>query len=221
MVHRLGDRVSFYKLNWIALLLTGGFHLLQELNDLGKSVFLDIKVLDVPNTTREIVRSAAGLGIRFITVHGVGENIRKAIEGREQAGRSDDLRILAVTALTSLSEQDTRELYNLPADVSLEDHVMTKTKELVSYGCDGVIASPHEIKRIRDASPDTVLIVAPAIRMPGESTDDHKRAGTPYESIKAGADYLVVGRSIYQDADPSAKVERYIEEIARGLDDKR
>lgn len=214
LVKDLGAAVSFYKVGWVSL-LNGGRELVENLGKDGKQVFLDLKIFDVPQTVEGAVRSVADLGVRFTTVHGNRENISAAVRGRGQS----ELKILAVTALTSLSEGDVRQLYGVPDDVTLSEHVVKAGKRLVGYGCDGVIASPWEIAEIRAAFPDKVLIVAPGIRLEGESPDDHKRPGLPYESIKAGADYVVVGRSIYRDPDPRSKVERYVEEINRGLAD--
>ena len=136
-------------------------------------------------------------------------------------GRADsNLQILAVTALTSLSADDVRRLYNVPQSVTLEQHVVNMARHLLRFGCDGVIASPREIAAIRAEFPTKVLIVVPGIRMPGEPTDDHQRPGNPYDSVKAGADYLVVGRSIYNDPDPPGKVEDYVDKITRGIDDR-
>lgn len=215
LVDTLGDSVVFYKVGWISL-LGGGLDLVRWLLDRGKDVFLDLKIFDVPNTVAGAIELVAQLGVRFATVHGVSENIEAAVNARG----SSHLQILAVTVLTSLNERDVRRLYSLPADVSLAEHAVNVTKRLVEAGCDGVITSPHEIPLIRNAIPDTTLIVAPGIRLEGESTHDHKRPGTPYESIKNGADYLVVGRSIYRADDPKSRAERYVQEIERGLADR-
>ncbi len=215
LVRHLGDAVSFYKVGWVSLLY-GGTTLVEFLREEGKQVFLDLKIFDVPHTVQEAVKRVSQLGARFTTVHGNQASIAAAMHGRG----ATDLKILAVTALTSLSERDIRDLYSVPDHVSLEQHVLNVTKRLVAMGCDGVIASPQEIAAIREAFPDKVLIVAPGIRLPGEPVHDHIRFGRPYESTKAGADYLVVGRSIYTDSDPRGRVEKYIENIARGLEDR-
>ena len=224
LVHDLGDAVSFYKVNWVTLLSAGGSRLLQTLRDKNKNIFLDLKIFDVPNTVREAVTAAARMGVRFATVHGNKPMVEAAVSGRN-AGRNGSsepgLALLAVTALTSLTAGDVRTLYQVPEQVSLADHVINVVRHMVAAGCDGVIASPQEVARIRQEFPDRILIVAPGIRMPGESTHDHKRPGYPYESIKEGADYLVVGRSIYTDPDPKAKAEQYVKEIERGIRDRK
>lgn len=215
MVDLLGDTVVFYKVGWISL-LGGGLELVRYLLDRNKDVFLDLKIFDVPNTVAGAIEQVAKLGVRFATVHGVTDNVEAAVKAKGSA----HLEILAVTVLTSLNERDVRQLYSLPADVTLAQHAVNVARNLVSIGCDGVITSPHEIPLIRDAVPNKTLIVAPGIRLEGESTHDHKRPGTPYESIKNGADYLVVGRSIYRADDPKAQAEQYVAEIERGLADR-
>jgi len=214
-VQQLGDAVSFYKVGWVSL-LNGGVGLVESLLEAQKSVFLDLKIFDVPQTVELAIHRVSQLGAKFATVHGNQANISAALTGRGAA----DLKILAVTVLTSLNEEDVRELYSLPDQVSIETHVVNVARNLVSMGCDGVIASPHEIAAIRKLLPDHPLIVAPGIRMPGEDVHDQKRTGDPYESIRKGADYLVVGRSIYCDDDPAAKVEEYVAKIEKGLADR-
>ena len=219
LVKQLGDSVLFYKVGWVSL-LHGGVTLVEDLLRSGKRVFLDLKIFDVPNTVREAITRVANLGVRFATVHGNRENIEAALAGRQaaiDAGARSDLKILAVTVLTSLNENDVRQLYSLPAHISLQEHALNVARRLIESGGDGVIASPWEVERIREEFPDRVLIVAPGIRVAGESSHDHKRSGPPYESIKAGADYIVVGRSIYQNPDPKGQAERYVAEIERGL----
>lgn len=213
LVERLRAAVSFYKLGWGVLLRPGGTELVQDLLRAGKQIFLDLKFFDVPNSVGVAVSAATTLGVRFITVHGNHEIIKAAVQARGDSG----LKILAVTVLTSLSELETRRMYGMPDNVALEDHVVEAVRNLVESGCDGVIASPWEVAAIRRNVPEQVVIVTPGIRMSGESLDDQKRTGTPYDSIVAGADYLVVGRSVYQNADPVSQVERYVEEIQKGL----
>jgi orotidine-5'-phosphate decarboxylase len=215
LVATLGDAVTFYKVGWVTL-LTCGLEFVRLLLDQNKQVFLDLKIYDVPNTVEEAIRKVAELGVRFATVHGNAENIEAAVRAR---GKSD-LQILAVTVLTSLNEEDVRRLYSLPADVPLAQHATNVAARMVSIGCDGVVASPREITMLRSTLPPRTLIVTPGIRMEGETTDDHKRPGTPYEAIKAGADYLVVGRSIYRHADPRGQAQQYVEAIERGIEER-
>lgn len=219
LVEDLGDLVSFYKFGSISL-LDGGAELLDELLARGKDVFLDLKIFDVPNTVEQTVAKVAQLGVRFATVHGTTEIIESAARGRGDS----NLEILAVTALTSLTARDVREVYGLPDGLSLDEYVVARAKALSEAGCDGVIASPREVKSIRESvitpGGSKLLIVAPGIRMPDDSQDDQVRIGCPYESIRDGADYLVMGRSIYRADDPVRKAELVIEEIRNGLNDR-
>jgi orotidine 5'-phosphate decarboxylase subfamily 1 len=216
LVQALGDAVSFYKIGWGVVLRPGGPELLDRLVQSGKSVFLDLKFYDVPNTVAIAVSAAAARGVRFITVHGNQEIVKAAAQARG----SSPLKVLAVTVLTSISELEARRMYRLPDDVTLEDHVVRAARDFVAAGCDGLIASPAEVAAIRENVAGPAIIVTPGIRLPGESVDDQKRTGTPYDSIVKGADYLVVGRSVYRDPDPRSKVEEYVRAIAKGIEDR-
>jgi orotidine-5'-phosphate decarboxylase len=215
LVQRLGPAVSFYKIGWPTLLKCGS-DLVKELRDAGKHIFLDLKFFDVPNTMREAVSAVAALGARFVTVHGNHDIISGALEGR----KGTDLKVLAVTVLTSLSEQDVRRMYSLPDTVTLEDHVVRIARGLVASGCDGVIASAQEVARIRGEVDAGAILTVPGIRREGESRHDHQRSGTPYDAIRAGADFLVVGRPIYTHPEPTQEAEAYVREIERGLADR-
>jgi len=156
------------------------------------------------------------LGVRFITVHGNREIIQAAV-----AARGDSpLKILAVTALTSLSEKEARRLYQFPEEVTLGEHVVNVAKDLVEYGVDGLITSPLEIEQIRHAVPKGVFMTTPGIRRKGLPTDDHQRFDTPYAAIHSGADYIVVGRPIYESATPVDEVAAHVGEIERALTDR-
>lgn len=215
LVETLGDSVRFYKIGFISMLNEGGLELLQDLLARGNDIFLDLKIFDVPHTVKVTIGSIAKVkGIRFATVHGDQSIIDAAREGRGDS----DLKILAVTALTHLTEESAREIYNFPSDVSLEEYVYKKTRQLVGYGCDGVIASPHEVATLREAFPERIILVAPAIRMPDDPADDQERIMGPRESIRRGADYLVVGRSIAHHEAPKMRAEDYVREIELGLE---
>jgi orotidine-5'-phosphate decarboxylase len=216
LVARLDRSVSFYKVGWGVLLRPGGPELLDELLAEGKSVFLDLKFFDVPNSVAVAVGAAASRGVRFVTVHGNHEIVGAAAKARG----TGPLQILAVTVLTSLSELEARRMYGLPDAVTLEEHVVQVARNLVAAGCDGLIASPWEVAAIRKAVPGRVVIATPGIRLEGEPSDDQRRTGTPYQSIVNGADYIVVGRSVYRDPDPKGKVEQYVAAIQKGLDDR-
>jgi orotidine-5'-phosphate decarboxylase len=213
LVETLGSAVSFYKLGWGLLLHPGGFDLFESLLRSRKSVFLDLKFYDVPNSVAVAVSAAAARGVRFLTVHGNQDIIKAAAQARG----TGNLKILAVTVLTSLSEVEARRMYGMPDSVTLEEHVAAFARNMVAAGCDGLITSPWEVAAIRRSVPAQVVIATPGIRLEGESKDDQKRTGTPFDSIVNGADYLVVGRSVYRDPDPRGKVEEYVRAIERGL----
>jgi orotidine-5'-phosphate decarboxylase len=216
LVQALGDAVALYKVGWGVLLPPGGPELQDKLLRAGKNVFLDLKFYDVPNTVAVAVSAAAAQGVRFLTVRGNQEIVKAAAQARG----SSPLKVLAVTVLTSLSELDVRRMYGMPGDVTLEDHVVRAARDFVAAGCDGLIASPWEVAAIRRRVPGPFVVVTPGIRLPGEPVDDQKRTGTPHESIANGADYLVVGRSVYRDPRPKAKVEEYLRAIEKGLEER-
>jgi orotidine-5'-phosphate decarboxylase len=133
-------------------------------------------------------------------------------------GKGDsDLKVLCVTLLTSLDQQDVREVYGYEGP--LEDFVQNRAAKSIEWGCDGVIAAPTEISAIRRLSrPDQVLIVTPGIRPEGSKQDDQKRISTPAAAIEAGADYLVVGRPIIQQPDPAKAARNILAEMKAGFE---
>jgi orotidine-5'-phosphate decarboxylase len=209
LVDKLGPAVTFYKVG-LALIFDGGIDLAARLIGRGKKIFLDSKVLDIGNTVTDTVRNIARMGVSFVTIHGNGAAVRAAMAGR---GRHD-LKILSVTALTSL---DAYDLQDLGIDCPVEEYVLRRTRSAIDAGCDGVIASGMEAREIRKMAGDQIIIVAPGIRSDGIPHDDQKRVMTPEEAITAGADYLVVGREIIQSTDPVAAAENIFRQIERGL----
>jgi orotidine-5'-phosphate decarboxylase len=213
MVDRLGDAVSFYKIG-LHLQLSPELHaFIGQLTRAQKQIFLDFKYIDIPATIAGAVSAAAGLGVKFITVIGQGSIVRAAVAARGAA----DLRILAVTLLTGMSEKELREEYQTP--VALREFVERRAVAAHREKCDGVISSPNEVELIRSAiQTKDFLIVTPGIRPAGAASDDQKRTATAYEAIARGADYLVVGRPIIRDPAPRDAAQRIVDEIARALD---
>jgi orotidine-5'-phosphate decarboxylase len=204
-VERLDGLVAFFKVG-IELQLAEGMPPVRYLTSVGKKVFLDLKYFDVPQTVGRAVHQAASLGVDFLTIHGNARNIEAAVRGRGNA----DLKLLAVTVLTSLDADDIRELgFECP----VEELVLHRARKALEAGCDGVIASGREAKQIRALLGPKLLVVTPGIRPAGFAEQDQKRAVTPREAILAGADYLVVGRYITTDSDPRAAAERVIIEM--------
>jgi orotidine-5'-phosphate decarboxylase len=194
MVERLGDTVAFYKLG-LELAMSGGyFDLLDWLVDQGKRVFVDLKFFDVPATVAAAVRNLRDRGVTFATVHG-NQGIMEA------AGKAKgDVKILAVTVLTSLDRGD---LDDLGFDCEVRELVLSRARRALEAGCDGVIASGLELPALRQTVGQRLLVVTPGIRpVENRPEDDQKRVVTVEQAIRDGADYIVVGRPIRNAPEP-------------------
>lgn len=199
LVDRLGDSVSFYKIG-LGMLTGGGLALANELKqERGKRVFLDMKLFDIGATIEAAVRGLAQYDLDFLTVHGDPQVVRAAAEGK--AG--SDMKILAVTVLTSLDRVDLDA--NLIKAGDIAQITLERAARALEAGADGVIASPQEAAMIR-ALPQArgKLIVTPGVRPTGAAQGDQKRIATPAQAIADGADHIVVGRPIWQADDPAA-----------------
>ena len=206
LARTLGDSVSFYKIG-LGMLTGGGLALANELKqDHGKRIFLDMKLFDIGATIEAAVRGLARYDIDFLTVHGDPHVVRAAKQGAAGSG----LKILAVTILTSLDRADLDA--GLIRDGDLHELTVERAARAFDAGADGVIASPREAAAIR-ALPDAGLIVTPGVRPAGAALGDQKRVETPAAAIAAGADHLVVGRPIWQAADPRATAQAILSEI--------
>jgi len=215
LVRKLQGSVSFFKIG-MELYVSSGPALIAELKAQGKKVFLDLKFFDVPETVKRAVRRVAATGATFLTIHGETKIIEAAVEGRGDS----DLKLLAVTALTSLDSSDLREMGFAG---TVEDLVLNRARTALELGCDGVIASPQEAGRIhelvsRSRNKMNFLIVTPGVRPEGDASNDHKRLATPASAIEGGADYLVIGRPIRDAADPAKKAESIIAEMQQAFD---
>ena len=209
LVERLGDAVGFYKIG-LGMLTGGGLALANELTtEHGKRVFLDMKLFDIGATVEAAVRGLAQFDLDFLTVHGDPHVVRAAREG---AG-GGDMKILAVTILTSLDRADLDA--SLIRDGAVPDLVVERASRAFEAGAHGVIASPQEAARIR-ALPQAGdrLIVTPGVRPAGADIGDQKRVTTPAEAISAGADHVVVGRPVHRAADPKATAESILAELS-------
>ena len=206
LARTLGDSVSFYKIG-LGMLTGGGLALANELKqDHGKRIFLDMKLFDIGATIEAAVRGLARYDIDFLTVHGDPYVVRAAKQGAAGSG----LKILAVTILTSLDRADLDA--GLIRDGDLHELTVERAARAFDAGADGVIASPREAAAIR-ALPGAGLIVTPGVRPAGAALGDQKRVETPAAAIAAGADHLVVGRPIWQAADPRATAQAILSEI--------
>jgi orotidine-5'-phosphate decarboxylase len=209
LVKNLEGVVSFFKIG-LALQLVAGIDFVQWLIKERKKVFLDYKYFDVEETIRQAVAQVASIGVNFLTVHGNGRIIKAAVEGRGQS----DLKILSVTVLTSL---DAYDLKDMGFDCSVEELVLHRARKALEAGCDGVIASGHEARAIRELAQDRLLIVTPGVRPEDTEISDQKRHVTPAQAIKAGADYLVVGRPIRNAKDSRIAAEKILTEMKSAI----
>jgi orotidine-5'-phosphate decarboxylase len=209
MVARLGGSVSFYKIGY-QLAYAGGLPLVRKLTQSGKKVFLDLKLHDIGNTVTRGVESVSHLGATFLTVHAYPQTMKAAVEGRG----GSDLKILAVTVLTSYDDGDLQAAgYRL----GVSDLVEARARQAQSLGIDGLVCSPEEAARLRASAGDQMVLVTPGIRPAGVAAGDQKRMMSPGRAIAVGADYLVVGRPVTEAADPEAAAEAIQTEIAQAL----
>ncbi len=209
LADRLGDSVSFYKIG-LGMLTGGGLALAIELKEKGKRVFLDMKLFDIPATVEKATRGLAQYDLDFLTVHGDPHVVRAAVMGRGDSAT----KILAVTILTALERSDLDECLIKPG--ALHELVVERARGAFLAGADGVIASPQEAALVR-ALPEAKgkLIVTPGVRMADGAADDQKRTATPAQALSAGADYIVVGRPVWQAPAPKLAARRIIENMAQ------
>lgn len=209
LAETLGDTVSFYKIG-LGMLTGGGLALANELKgEFGKRIFLDMKLFDIGATVESAVRGLAQYDLDFLTVHGDPHVVRAAKEG----AKGKDMKILAVTILTSLDRDDLNDSLIKPGNIT--DLVQERAGLALDAGADGVIASPQEAALIR-ALPEAEgrLIVTPGVRPTGADLGDQKRVATPAKAIADGADHIVVGRPIWQAANPRTAAQAIIAELA-------
>jgi len=210
VVDRLGERGDFYKVGF-ELYTRAGPDVVRELIKRGKRVFLDIKLHDIPNTVAGAVRAASDLGVDFLTVHASGG---PSMMEAAVAARSGDLRLLAVTVLTSLSPDEISTVWGREIR-SLREEVGRLAVMARDAGMDGIVASALEASWIRSQVGSGFLIVTPGIRPAGADRGDQNRVATPAEAVTAGADFLVIGRPITHAPDPSAALVAVLDEIER------
>lgn len=201
LVRELSDAVLFYKVGMELCTAAGFIELIHWLKKQQKHIFVDLKFFDIPETVGRAVSGLAAHGVDFCTVHG-----NQSIMEAAASSKHGSLKVLAVTALTSLDRGDLQDL-GFKCDV--EDLVLSRAKRALEAGCDGVVSSGLEVSRLRAEAPSELIVVVPGIRpvdnkKDGGQIDDQKRIMTPAEAIAAGADYLVVGRPIRDAGNPRA-----------------
>jgi orotidine-5'-phosphate decarboxylase len=206
LVSSLGNSAGFYKVG-MELFAAAGMDYVRSLVDRGKRVFLDMKYYDIGETVRRAVAVAAKSGATFLTVHAVPQVMRAAIEGRGDS----DLKLLAVTVLTSLDDDDLQEMGHLQ---SVSELVAKRVLQARQIGIEGIVGSPLEAAAIRQiAGPDAIL-VTPGVRSRTAGKGDQKRVATPAEAIQNGANYIVIGRQVTRAQDPAAALAEIRTELS-------
>lgn len=214
IVTSLGDSVSYYKVG-MELFYAAGEQTVVFLRDHNKSVFLDLKLHDIPNTVAHGIKSLTRLGAKLITIHSQGGKVMMEAAmnaAKEQAAELgiERPKLLAITALTSFDDENWSAI---GGSLPISDHVVKLAKLAKEAGVDGVVASPLEAKLIREACGEDFLIVTPGIRPSFAATNDQKRIATPSSALQDGASRIVVGRPITQAENPQEAVRLIVEEM--------
>jgi orotidine-5'-phosphate decarboxylase len=207
LVDQLNGQISFFKIG-LQLYTAEGPEIVRAVLSTGAKVWLDLKLHDIPNTVARAVESASNLGVHMLTIHlsGGSEMIRAAT-----AARANNISILGVTVLTSATEQTLREIGI--AD-KVDDQVLRLAKLGVEAGIDGIVVSPHEIKKLRTEFGDKINIAVQGIRPTWAEPGDQKRFMTPRQALEAGADYIGIGRPITTHHKPREAVTKILDELA-------
>jgi orotidine-5'-phosphate decarboxylase len=206
LVAALGNSAGFYKVG-MELFAAAGMDYVRSLVDRGKRVFLDMKYYDIGETVKRTVKVAASSGAEFLSIHGVGQVMRAAVEGRGDSA----MKLLAVTVLTSFNQEDVEEL---GYDCGLAELVSQKVRIAIGHGMDGIIGSPVEARAIRREAGPNALLVTPGVRSRGAAANDQKRIATPAEAVRDGADYVVIGREVTRAQNPAAALAAIHEDLA-------
>jgi orotidine-5'-phosphate decarboxylase len=206
LIARIGSRVNFYKVG-LELYAAAGPDLVRGLLADGHQIFLDLKFYDIPETVSRATARVAELGVRFLTVHAVPSAIRAAASAKQGSG----LQILGVTVLTSFGPED---MDDLGYQGTVADLVERRARKAIELGADGLVSSPLEAARLRNALGPQPILVTPGVRSAGADHGDQKRVATPAQAIADGASYLVIGRQVTRAKDPAAEVDRILMELA-------
>jgi orotidine-5'-phosphate decarboxylase len=211
LVKELHDVVGMFKVG-SQLFTACGPQIVRDITQSGGRVFLDLKFHDIPNTVTHAATEAAQLGVSMITIHASGGRAMMQSVSKELHTKFGSRRpmLVAVTVLTSL---DTRSLFELGLEMPVDEQVHRLALLAQECGIDGVVCSPQEIQLVRRSVSPTFKIVTPGIRMPDQSLNDQQRIATPREAILAGADYIVVGRAVTNDAAPRAAIQQILQSI--------
>jgi orotidine-5'-phosphate decarboxylase len=206
LVGQLDGVPSWVKIG-LELFCAEGPSIVRELSARGLAIMLDLKLHDIPETVARATANVAGLGAGLLTVHASGGHAM--LEAAVQA--AGDMRILAVTVLTSLDDSD---LAQIGAMSPVADLVKKRAQLAVAAGCHGIVASPHEVAILREVVPADFLVVTPGVRPEGSPVGDQKRVMTPRQARAAGADLVVIGRPLRDSQNPAATARAIVEELA-------
>ena len=211
-VKAIGDSIGFYKIG-LELFSAEGPDVVKAVKDLGKRIFLDLKLHDIPRTVERAVKSGARLGVDLMTIHSVGGKamIKAAADAAAEFGANGP-KILAVTVLTSLDQNDL-------ADVGIvnrtpAEQVMAMAKFATDNGAHGLVCSPKEVGALSKALKAGTLFITPGVRPAGSAVGDQKRVATPAEAVRDGSTHLVIGRPILAAPDPVAAAKEILASIA-------
>ncbi len=212
LVKRLTPMVRFYKVG-LQLFLSGCYQMVDWLAERNCKIMLDLKLFDVPQTVALAVEQLNTRPVSFVTVHGNQEILKAAVKAAK-----GDLKILAVTVLTSLDQGD---IEDLGFHCKVEDLVLSRARRALQAGCHGIVSSGLEVARLRREVGHGLIAVTPGIRpVENRPVDDQKRVMSPKEAIAAGSDYLVIGRPIRNAKDPEAMVDSLQKEIEEGMKER-
>lgn len=211
LVHRLGPESDHYKIG-LQLLVEAGPELICELVQSGKSVFLDLKLHEIPNSVAGVVRAAGKLGVSMVSIHASAGSavLRAAVEAAEPFPQ---LRILALTVITNLADADLPDIGLAP---SVEEQVARLATLADGAGCHGVVASAKEAAYLRRLLSRQALIVCPGIQLPGSDPTDQVRVATPAAAATAGATHVIVGRAIASAPEPEAAFRAALASFSSG-----
>lgn len=212
LVEKTAGAVGIYKIG-MELQFAGGLELARQLASEGHKIFLDVKLHDIDNTIYSAVRNVAKMGMRFMTLHAYPKTMRAAVEAIREDGVTD-LCLLGVTVLTSMDDDD---LHEAGYRGRVAELVAIRAADARTAGMGGIVCSPQEAASMRPVLGDELVMVTPGIRPAGSAAGDQKRIMTPGDAIRAGSDYLVVGRPISKADDPRAAAEAVVAEIEEAL----
>ena len=213
LVKKIPDEIEWYKVG-LELFISEGHQAIQILTNMGKQIFLDLKLHDIPRTVERAVHTASSHNVGLLTVHASGGPAMLQAAAEAAKACDNPPLIVAVTALTSLDQSD---LTALGVTRDIKEHARALGRLAIDSGIDGLVCSPHEAAALRSDLGPAPILVTPGIRMPEGDLGDQKRVATPADAVTAGSNFLVVGRPIVQADDPQQASARILESMKMAL----